>query len=312
MVKSYSGSRPHLVTHKRSGQYACDDKCPNWRSLGICAHSVAAAEDNHELLLFVRWFTKAKKVPNITKLATTEMPAGRDHKGSKAPPKKRPKVQPESRIPFSVVSGVQGKRRYHESRTLPQAQVASTSFESVSHSSHSLSMPESDSNRLQGTAAVTMSIGSAEMVDTPGHLIMNTGQLNIHSPEVTYHNIPIVSTPPPLLIRCASASPDSSPFTLAFIVDNIRVYRGCQQKYSKPALPPLNLCVRHQEWQEFIGPSGDPQTRYRNVYYHCNIPCTRARWPQFTSSMLHIPPTMLMQLLPTHTQYLSQHMPGRL
>ena len=118
MVKSYSGSRPHLVTCKRSGQYACDNKCPNWRSLGICAHSVAAAEDNHELLLFVRWFTKAKKVPNITKLATTEMPAGRGHKGSKAPPKKRPKVQPESRIPFSVVSGVQGKRSYHESRTL--------------------------------------------------------------------------------------------------------------------------------------------------------------------------------------------------
>ena len=239
VVKSYSESRPHLVTRKRSGQYTCDDKCPNWRSLGICAHSVAAAEDNHELLLFVRWFTKAKKVPNITKLATTEMPAGRGHKGSKAPPKKRPKVQPESRTPFSVVSGVQGKRSYHESRTLPQAQVASTSFESVSHSSHSLSMPESDSNRLQGTAAISMSIGSAEMVDTPGHLIMNTGQLNIHSPEVTYHNIPIVSTPPPLLIRCASASPDSSPFTLVFIAGNIRVYRGCRQNIPNQLFPHL-------------------------------------------------------------------------
>ena len=134
------------------------------------------------------------------------------------------------------------------------------------------------------------------MVDTPEHLIMNTGQLNIHSPEVFYHNMPIVPPPPPPppLIRCTSASPDSSPFTLAFIAGNIRVCRGCRQKYSKPALPPLNLCVRHQEWQEFTGPSGDPQTRYGNVYYHCNIPCIWARWPQFTSSMLHIPPTMLM------------------
>ena len=62
--------------------------CPNWRSLGICAHSVAAAEDNKELQV---WFLKAKKIPNITKLATTEMPVGRGRKGSRAPPKKKTK-----------------------------------------------------------------------------------------------------------------------------------------------------------------------------------------------------------------------------
>ena len=94
MVKSYSGSRPHLVSRKKSGQYACDNMCPNWKSLGICAHSVAAAEDNHELQFFIRWFLKAKKVPNLTKLATAEMPAGRGRKGTKAPPKKKPKMQP--------------------------------------------------------------------------------------------------------------------------------------------------------------------------------------------------------------------------
>ena len=311
MVRSYSGSRPHLVTRKRSGQYACDDRCPNWRSLGICAHCVAAAEDNHELLLFVRWFMKAKKVPNITKLATTEMPAGRGRKGSRAPPKKRPKVQPESRIPFSVVSGMQSK---HASGALPQTQVVSSPIESVSDGSMNSSM-HTESKSSDGSAAVTMSIGSAEIVDAPGNLIMNTGQVNIHSPiatEVTYHNMPIVPPPPPPLIRCASTSPDSSPFTLAFITGNIRVCRGCRQRYPKPALAPLNLCVRHQEWQQFSGPSGDPQTRYGNVYYHCNIPCIRARWPQFNSSMLHIPPTILVQLLPSHTQYLSEHMPGRL
>ena len=293
MVRSYSGTRPHLVTRKRSGQYVCDDKCPNWQSLAICAHSVAAAEHNHELLPFVRWFTKAKKVPNITKLATTEMPAGRGRKGSRAPPKKRPKMQPESRIPFSV----QGEHS--------QTKATSSTSQSISNSSRV-------ENICQGTATVTMSIGSADIVDTPGNLIMTTGQVNIHSPtEVTYHNMPSIPPPPPL-IRCASTSPDASPFTLAFITGNIRVCRGCRQRYPKPALAPLNLCVRHQEWQEFAGPSGDPQTRYGNVYYHCNIPCIRARWPQFSSSMLHIPPTMLVQMLPVHTQYLAEQMPGRL
>ena len=146
-----------------------------------------------------------------------------------------------------------------------------------------------------GTATVTMSIGSAEIVDTPGNLIMNTGQVIIHSPrEVTYHNMPSIP-PPSLLIRCVSTSPDASPFTLAFIAGNIRVCRGCRQRYPKPALAPLHLCVRHQEWQEFTGSSGDPQTRYGNAYYHCNIPCIRARWPQFNSSMFHLSPTMLVQ-----------------
>ena len=29
IVKSGSSSTPHIVTAKKSGQYACDDKCPN-------------------------------------------------------------------------------------------------------------------------------------------------------------------------------------------------------------------------------------------------------------------------------------------
>ena len=33
--------------------------------MGICAHSVAAAEDNHDLQAYVRWFSNAKKAPNV-------------------------------------------------------------------------------------------------------------------------------------------------------------------------------------------------------------------------------------------------------
>ena len=232
---------------------------------------------------------KLKKVPNITKLATTEMPAGCGRKRSKLLPRKGQKCSLSQEFPS--LSGIRsaGQEKLIITNHAPYLKPKLHQLHlKVYHTAvmHSLSMPESDSNRLQGIAAVTMSIGSAEMVDTPGHLIlMNTGQLNTHSPEVTYHNMHIVVPPPPPLIRCASASPDSSPFTLAFITGNIRVCLGCRQKYSKPALPPLNLCVRHREWQEFIGPLGDPQTQYGNVYYH------QAHWSQFTSLMLHNPPT---------------------
>ena len=46
IVKSSSGPRPHMVTSKKMGQYACE--CPNWNHL-ICSHTVAAAQDNDDL-----------------------------------------------------------------------------------------------------------------------------------------------------------------------------------------------------------------------------------------------------------------------
>ena len=58
---------------------------------------------------------------------------------------------------------------------------------------------------------------------------------------------------------------------LTFGIGNIRVCHGCRQSYVKPPKPPLDLCVKHQEWQRF-GPDNQ-QTTYENFYYHCNAPC---------------------------------------
>ena len=247
MVKSYSGSRPHLVSRKKNGQYACDSMCPNWRSLGICAHSVAAAEDNKELQLFVQWYLKAKKVPNLTKLATTEMPAGRGRKGSKAPPKKKSKVQPDSRVPFSIVAGVQDKESNCTSGS-SSMNLFDLPEESQAASSTSVGTKLSQSFNSFNTETATLSIGNAESSLSPGNLIMNATNVNIHPSEIA---MPVA---PPPLIHCTTptTSSDTSPLTLTFITGNIRVCRGCRQKYLKPAPPPLNLCVKHQEWQEFI------------------------------------------------------------
>ena len=237
IVRSYSGSRPHLVTRKKNGQYACDSNCPNWRSLSICAHSVAAAEDNSELHLFVKWFVTTKWVPNITKLTTTEMPVGRGRKGTRAPPKKRKKTESDSRIPFSSVAHV---KTSDKATTLNLSSTFLTSNES---SATSASNTEHTSNDKP-----SLSIRSPTVTDTHctyascSNLIMTGGQLNLHSPDVTYHNLPIA---PPPLIHCSPHSQDSSPFTLVFIGGNIRVCRGCRQPYLKPARSPLDLCVRH-------------------------------------------------------------------
>ena len=118
-------------------------------------------------------------------------------------------------------------------------------------------------------------------------------------------------SPPPLIHAFPESSPETSPFTLAFITGNIRVRRGCRQKYAKPAMPPNNLCVRHREWQTF-GPADDWQKRFGNVYFHYNAPCIQGVWPDFHPEQLDIPLSMIVQLMQVHTEYLRQHMPGRL
>ena len=86
VVRSHSGPRPHLVTRKRNGQYACDNVCPNWKSLGICAHS--AAEDNSptttvcQLVLKIQESSKCYKIDDASWLWR-----------SRAPPEKKSKVQ---------------------------------------------------------------------------------------------------------------------------------------------------------------------------------------------------------------------------
>ena len=43
---------PHMVTPKKGREFSCNSSCPNWKSMGICAHSVAVAEVNKELPQF--------------------------------------------------------------------------------------------------------------------------------------------------------------------------------------------------------------------------------------------------------------------
>ena len=48
--KEIVGKVPHMVTPNKSRSFCCDSNCVNWKSLGICAHSVAVAEINGKLL----------------------------------------------------------------------------------------------------------------------------------------------------------------------------------------------------------------------------------------------------------------------
>ena len=84
MVLSYSRKVPHMVTPRKGSDFSCHSSCPNWKSLGLCSHSIAVAELNGKHLEFISAKKKKKRFPNITSLVTTGMPKGRGRKGGVA------------------------------------------------------------------------------------------------------------------------------------------------------------------------------------------------------------------------------------
>ena len=98
-VLSYRGKKPHLVTPKKSDLFACDSDCPNWKGLGICAHSVAVAELGGKLNNFVGKMLKAKKTPMISKFAEATMPKGRGRKGGETNRKRKASVAVDKWLP---------------------------------------------------------------------------------------------------------------------------------------------------------------------------------------------------------------------
>ena len=68
-VASDTQLSPHVVTTLKANphRYICDKYCVGWKVHNICAHSVAAAEDNNELKMFLAWYTMSKgKKSNLT------------------------------------------------------------------------------------------------------------------------------------------------------------------------------------------------------------------------------------------------------
>ena len=73
------------------GQYDCDSTCLQWASSHICSHTIAVAEYNKELALFLHWFVKYAESPNIIVLVMSGLPRGHGKKGGK--PKRQHKRQ---------------------------------------------------------------------------------------------------------------------------------------------------------------------------------------------------------------------------
>ena len=124
----------------------------------------------------------------------------------------------------------------------------------------------------------------------------------LHQPQPNY----------PLSPYCHSTQPHAypteqfwhtTPFTLCKISGNISTCVGCRNKYTKTAPPPDDMCIRHQQWREFM-PQGSPipNTRFGNVYYHFNPTCIWQRCSWFVRSQLVVPSEIDSFLIQSHTR----------
>ena len=150
-----SKSRPGFYTVvPGKGRFTCDN-CPNYKSLGICSHTVAVAEANGMLSDFFNWFRRSKNVtPSLTKLLTSDMPQGRGRKGGKGPRKRKdtavdissrvsllPRRSMDARISQTSLSS--GPSQSFSMTSLPSTRISQTSFLSGPSQSSSMTSPPS-------------------------------------------------------------------------------------------------------------------------------------------------------------------------
>ena len=272
MVKSSTGSTPHLVivSATSSGiQYKCDEKCPQYKSLHICSHCVAAAEANGDLADFIKWFCHkhGKKTPNLTELATHGMPAGAGRKGGK-PVKKRKQQRrtqtDEVRVPLQS-----------SPPTVYNVNVSASEASSVS----TLNAYVSTASDLQKSVASRPDLQYPSASNWSSHY----PPYQANFPWV-WTSPPWMSTPPPTspVAHVQSAHSSSVPhspsseatstdtYKVCFKIGNISIYNGCRNKFSKDD----KIVIQHAEFRTFTNPrTGLPASKFGNAYYHANKRC---------------------------------------
>lgn len=94
---------------------------------------------------------------------------------------------------------------------------------------------------------------------------------------------------------------ENAPFYLVFLSGNISKCSGCNNKYNKPANPPCDLIVQHQEWRFYTPNSGvEQQSKFSNAYYRLNLLCIQRKWPYFNLPHIVISNDVKLRLTEVH------------
>lgn len=277
MVLSYSATAPHLVQGKLDGQYVCDNNCPNWLASQVCSHTLACAECNGDLAIFLQWYVQCAENPNISTLAMSGLARGRGRKGGRAKRQRSRKEVPPV-----------------DNYTLrPALRSSSQNISAVS----------------SGSGVINIAAASSAVVVSPG-LSQQLHQSTATPLPQLHHS---TATPSPQLSvpsSSALALGNVNPFYIKPLVGNIRICQGCGGSLrlsngSIPA-PPFNIVVARMERRVYHDPSGAVKTPARPsaCHYHFKLACIRAMEPNFIPTMLQIPVDFPGSVTTIHRQHL--------
>ena len=101
-VSSSSGDIPHYVCSRINGSYICD--CLGYKEKGMCAHTLAVADSEGKLQMFLNWFKRGGKSVSITKLISRTKPNNSGEKPGKNKRKKKDNREPVNRNTDQYVS----------------------------------------------------------------------------------------------------------------------------------------------------------------------------------------------------------------
>ena len=293
MVKSKSGSTPHLIS-VNGFKYECDDKCPHFKSIKLCSHTVAASEVNGELKEFINWF-KSKgscDTPNLMQLGIHGMPAGAGRKAGKLAKKKqtskRTTPTDDNRVALDTTPRFQHQMQSHFNAAVsPVTSFAgdyATYVPSSYSSSHLVSYGPSMSGGFQSPSVVQQYPIYPPWMWSPPPLVNPMTMVN-----------PTNSVPP---------SPPENPYKLCFKRGNISICNGCRNSFTQAD----SIVIQHAEFRHYTSPaSGLPASKFGNAYYHPKRVCIELKTGlQFDARNLVVVDNIKEQLTASQKQHLYQ------
>ena len=225
---------------------------------------------------------KRKRVPNVTNLVTSGMPRGRGRKGGITPRTRKTQSAATTRVPISL-----GDMPVRVEQAGEMSISSGFNYSPVNVIHPPANYPE------QPGVSISSNVNFSPMNMVPSY------------PPTSYYPGYFPASPSPY--QPSDAFTPFNPFILCFIKGNISTCIGCHNHYPKSPQPPNDICLRHQEWRQFT-PQGKetPQTKFSNVYYHCNPLCVWHRHPNFNTANVVIT-EIENQLTPIHKAHLTSY-----
>lgn len=289
-------NKVHCVTPGKGDSLTCDRTCIN-HSTKICEHTLAVAQVKGKLSEFIAWYKRSKRSPNMTNMATDGGPKSAGRKPSRRK-RSNTKTQPvheyidllQDRSSMDVPS-------HGQNDALPVSYQCS-SVPVPAHVTVPSVSPPSNGLLTGGHYSINHFASSYPLAHQNSAFPFTSDSISVQQVGMPFPNY-----------QHAILSPGVNSFVLKWL-PGTRVSRcyGCGGEIQNPPLNfPDDLIVMYRDIRQYrdrntgqIHSTSEPQ----NVHFHLRLACVRARYPNFVTSSLHVPPDFVQRFRLEHLERL--------